>query len=353
MNTGDRQRARVLIIMSRNRGGGKDTPRLTEYLSDYFATDVVYVDLPLYCPDWAMLLPAVAATLGALPRINRYDIVVSGSFINGFSLAVLQSLFGQFVIRPKHIMIDAGATRYLGNAGGLMLFLLRCAVASVKAILCYAGSSAEFWKKRVGFGGKCCSEYLYADATYFEPVSSSEGDYIFSAGRVSRDFSSLIEAFNGIGEKLVIIGDKAGLESVKDRIVNAPAIEYHVEKYGDYYVETLKKARFVVIPLKDSAYHAGQTVLIQAMAAGKAVIATRSAGTIGYIDDGVDGILVEGGDPAALREAIQRLLGDRDARGRMGENARRKALMKFSEKGFSQRLRAHIQELLSPAGSIS
>lgn len=70
-----------------------------------------------------------------------------------------------------------------------------------------------------------------------------------------------------------------------------------------------------------SSYEGFGNVLIEAMACGTPVIATRSVGTVEIIEDGVNGLLVES-SPAAVAEAIARLLGDGDLRARLIARAR-------------------------------
>ena len=63
-------------------------------------------------------------------------------------------------------------------------------------------------------------------------------------------------------------------------------------------------------------------VLLEAMAAGRAVIASRVAGIPDVVTDGVDGILVEEKDVAGLAAALARLAGDPALRQRLGASAR-------------------------------
>ena len=81
------------------------------------------------------------------------------------------------------------------------------------------------------------------------------------------------------------------------------------------------RSRFVVVPVKDVDYDAGSTVLTEAMAMGKAVIATRTPGLNGFFEHGVHGLFVPPGDPDTLRAAIARLTDDPEAE-RMGQAAR-------------------------------
>lgn len=63
-------------------------------------------------------------------------------------------------------------------------------------------------------------------------------------------------------------------------------------------------------------------VLLEAMGAGRPLVASRVAGVPDVIDDGVHGLVVPERDPAALAGALGRLLGDRAAAERMGAAAR-------------------------------
>ncbi len=62
--------------------------------------------------------------------------------------------------------------------------------------------------------------------------------------------------------------------------------------------------------------------LMEAMACSKPVIATKVGGVPELVTDGVEGLLVDPGDVPGLSAAICRLLGDGDARDRMGKAGR-------------------------------
>ena len=60
----------------------------------------------------------------------------------------------------------------------------------------------------------------------------------------------------------------------------------------------------------------------EAMAHGRPAVASAVGGLLDLVVDGETGLLVPPGDRPALRTAIERLLGDRELRGRLGEAAR-------------------------------
>jgi len=70
--------------------------------------------------------------------------------------------------------------------------------------------------------------------------------------------------------------------------------------------------------------------LLEAMAAGKPVVATAVGGTTALINDGVNGYLVPAGDPERLAGALAALVGDKELRGSIGAANRETAQRLYS-----------------------
>jgi L-malate glycosyltransferase len=80
--------------------------------------------------------------------------------------------------------------------------------------------------------------------------------------------------------------------------------------------------------------------IAEAMAAGRAVVASRTGGIPEVVEDGVSGLLVPPGDPEELARALD-LLADRpELRRQLGANARERAQRRFS---LEQCAREHIR----------
>jgi glycosyltransferase involved in cell wall biosynthesis len=73
---------------------------------------------------------------------------------------------------------------------------------------------------------------------------------------------------------------------------------------------------------------------MEAMAAGKPVIANRTGGIPEMVVDGETGYLVEPGDLRGLAEAVTRLASDDELRNRLGEAAAERARTKFSVNAY-------------------
>lgn len=69
--------------------------------------------------------------------------------------------------------------------------------------------------------------------------------------------------------------------------------------------------------------------IIEAMAAGRAVVCTDVGGVADVVTDGVNGLLVTHGDAVGLAASIDRLLGDSGLRERLGAEARRAVFPRY------------------------
>jgi glycosyltransferase involved in cell wall biosynthesis len=87
------------------------------------------------------------------------------------------------------------------------------------------------------------------------------------------------------------------------------------------------------------SHEEGQPIaILEAMAAGLPVVVTTIGANPDVVRDGVDGFLVPPRDPAALADAVGRLVGDPALRARMGASARQRAHQHFDRGVLRRRL---------------
>jgi glycosyltransferase involved in cell wall biosynthesis len=86
----------------------------------------------------------------------------------------------------------------------------------------------------------------------------------------------------------------------------------------------------VTVSVMPSLDEALSNVLLESMAAGAPVVATRVGGTPEAVQDGVNGLLVPPGDPVPLANAICELLADPARAARLGQAARQSINERFS-----------------------
>jgi glycosyltransferase involved in cell wall biosynthesis len=181
------------------------------------------------------------------------------------------------------------------------------------------------------------------DASLFAPSSSGaatrarlgvvpEVVLVLAFGRLveKKGFAHLVEAVSRLsGVQLVLAGDGDLRRALEDRarVLGAP-VSFAGSLPREEMAEALAAADVVAVPsVVDSAGNVDglPNALLEAMAAGRAVVASRVAGIPDVMEDGVDGLLVPPGDATALGEAIGRLARDGEVRARMGGAARRRA----------------------------
>jgi glycosyltransferase involved in cell wall biosynthesis len=137
-----------------------------------------------------------------------------------------------------------------------------------------------------------------------------EPPHLLYVGRLSEEkgVRELAEAARGL--PLVVVGDGPLRHLLPQAAGFVPP-----DRLGAYY----ERASVVVVPSRREGYG---MVAREAMAHGRPVVATAVGGLRDAVEDGVTGLLVPPGDTAALRVALERLLGDRGLRERLGPAAR-------------------------------
>jgi glycosyltransferase involved in cell wall biosynthesis len=150
------------------------------------------------------------------------------------------------------------------------------------------------------------------------PGPPDEPPHVLYAGRLSEEKGvlELLDATAGL--RRVVVGDGPLRSRVPDATGFVPPGEL-----GPYY----ERAALVCVPSRREGYG---VVVREAMAWGRPVVATAVGGLRDAVEDGVTGLLVPPRDSAALRAALERLLGDAALRVELGVNARRRAEEDYS-----------------------
>ncbi len=87
--------------------------------------------------------------------------------------------------------------------------------------------------------------------------------------------------------------------------------------------------------------------LIEAMQAGRPIVAAAVGGVPELIEDRKTGLLVPPGDPGALARAIRELAGDETLRRRLASEARRQAVQRFTGERFAEQMGEFYGEMLA------
>jgi glycosyltransferase involved in cell wall biosynthesis len=162
---------------------------------------------------------------------------------------------------------------------------------------------------------------------------------ILFAGRLTRDKGSLqlLAALRQLAvrlpEVLLLVLSRAGLD---DQGLNTPEYRHlhdtHVRSGGWLSGDELAAAYGAVdvVAVPSICLDCFPTVNLEAMAAGKPVVATCYGGSPESVVDGETGYIVNPFDTAALAERLERLLTDADLRARMGAAGQARIAAHFS-----------------------
>jgi glycosyltransferase involved in cell wall biosynthesis len=149
------------------------------------------------------------------------------------------------------------------------------------------------------------------------------------------------------GMRVVVVGGEHAMEpGYRDSLVQqieGNGLEGAVDLVGlQHNVPLWMQAADVVVHA--SFDEPAGAVILEAMALGKPVIASRTAGPMEFITDGTNGILTLPGDAAGLAAAIARLMADPDERARLGRAARERAQY-FDADRFASRVAGAIDSI--------
>jgi len=195
------------------------------------------------------------------------------------------------------------------------------------------------------------------DARFFTPADTP-GELFVSAGQAGRDFApfAAAAAAAGVPAHIVTLTSTAPQGAPGDAIAGvteyAPGVKLELRRPDDWmtHVELrslYRQARAVAIPLERTAYLAGLTSLIDALAMGLPVVMTRTP----FIDldleaEGI-GLWVDGGDVQGWRAALERLRDDPEEAAAMGARARALVDGGLDSRHFAHEIMAVFDRLLA------
>lgn len=168
------------------------------------------------------------------------------------------------------------------------------------------------------------------------PPRLPKEEFLLFVGEMSRDkgVPTLLQAYESLGRKrppLLLVGRRT-----PDTPTHLPdGAEMCSEWPHDHVMAAFRRCLFAVLP--SICLDACPTTVLEAMASGRAVVATTTGGIVDMIADEENGLLVPPGDEYKLAVAIGRLLNDTDLRVRLAAGARER-VREFTATTVAERL---------------
>lgn len=301
----------------------------------------------------AEYVTAPSTLIGSLlfvPRLLHYDFVIAqDNFLLGYAVSMCARVF-RLKTRWLYVTLHSSTLMRRHVAHPVHLFLFKKFWASYASIICLSCEQIEDF---IRFG--ITRERLVfvpfgVDVHFFQPTDiSHEENFVVSVGRdAGRDYSTLFKAAERTNYEFIVVASQKNISSHTPIPANISVLyNRSLVEIRDLYA----RARLVVIASKDSGVPegsdcSGQTVILDALAAGKAVIATRRSWITDYFIPDQDLVVVEPNNPEALAQAIDSLWHDTEKRKRLAVSGHAKVIAHYTTKIFAKTLLGVMDSLI-------
>lgn len=293
-------------------------------------------------PHWALAVEAAR-------RSRQYAAVVATGEDVGLPYALLTRILRR---RVPLIVICHNIS---GRRQTLYLQWLRLG-ARIALFQCLSTVQAAMLRERYGIrSGQLQIIAWHVDSAFFRPDNGiSSHSQICSAGMAKRDYATLIRAVDGLDVNLKIAADSPWFREHLNIALDALPPRIEVRSYKTYAAlrRLYAESRFVVVPLRDVDHSAGYSVILEAMAMGKAVIVSRIRQQDDFVIDGYNGYYVPPGDVVVLRARIQYLLNHPEEACRMGNRGRELVEARFTLDHFARQVEEALTRVGAPRNSM-
>lgn len=200
------------------------------------------------------------------------------------------------------------------------------------------------------------------DLGLFEPSPRVGGDVlrVLYAGTVglAQGVDTLVEAARLAGSgavELVVAGDGADAPAVRQRLRDEGITNVRMAGTVPHHAvpALYAEADAAAVLLRDRPIFLGAlpTKLLEAMAAGRAIVLSARGESAGVVESCGAGLVVPPEDPVALAEAFAELASDRGRATRLGESGRRCAAERFSREKMTNGWWELLRALAGPSAS--
>ncbi len=291
-----------------------------------------------------------------LPVINRADVILTNTDSIGLPVCFLKRLglvrppavyaVGLFYIQGKlKRAVDAGKLNFFKR---FYIWILSAA----DHIIYHSPIEKE---KLVKLGlynpAYCTFVAMGSDAGFFQKRANSEfriqnSELVLAVGRDhARDYKTLFEAAEKLPDiNFMVICSWRNIEGLTVPENVRILLDLPYREVARWY----QRATIIVIPMKEMHRSSGQMTLTDAIGAGKAIVTSDVVGIKHYgLKNGVDALLVSPGDSDSLKQAINRVVSDKNFRIRLEEQPKKLA-EKFTTENYAKNIAKAVKWATDP-----
>ncbi len=298
--------------------------------SNLLAKNIKILPKKINIPDniYSLIIPIIYRK-----EIKKLDIIKTNQ-MDG-SLAAVTSK----IIHKKPLVLRCGYEwlSFLKKEGasfikrGIAYFIEKISYKLADAVILSSGTDKEFVEKKFGVSASKISVLPnYIDTDIFKPFKIKKtGNKIIFVGRLEKqkNLFNLLKAIKNLPVELTLVGNGSLEKGLKDYAkANNLNVKFMGNVSNDKLPNLLNDAEIFTLP---SSYEGCPKALLEAMSCGLPCIGADVEGINEIIKHRENGYLC-GTSAGSIREAIQKILPDEKLKEKMGANARKTILEKFS-----------------------
>ena len=229
---------------------------------------------------------------------------------------------------------------------------LRRSLGSAARIVCMGQSQTREFIELSGIPEERVDTLLIPiDDRFFTPLPAPAPDgpkKVVAVGKdLARDYATVAAAVESLDVRVDFVTLPRNLEGIRlppnvRVLTNVPSTELrNLYVQADCVVVAQRRDEFAY-----GSEGGGLTTLLEGMAMQRAVVATERAIFHDYVDDGVEGLVVPPEDPAAMRAAIERVLGDPELARSLGAAGRARVERAHTTRGFAAQLAPLLRDVV-------
>lgn len=339
--------------------------------SDRFSDDYEALGIPVYKlgDRYGRWSPSPIMALIDLIRRERYDLIHTQLFKSNILGTIAANLTRRKTILHDQVgMYPQSLQHYFSNGLVKSSYLAAYRYAlrrSDRAIVLTPGTLRAYTQYYRVASQKIVVMPNAVDTQHFSPLSGvlgpaslhaelglpAETRLIVMIGRLEpeKDWWTFLDVARrvreaGVSCAFLIVGGGSEEQRLREYVRDRHLDHVRFLGYRSRVIELLHQADVFLMTSRREPFG---IVVVEAMAAGCPVVATRSGGPDSILTDGVDGLLAGVADGPGLANGVIRLLQDDALRSRIVQCARRTAVEHYSLEAIAERVAAVYAETLS------
>ncbi len=290
--------------------------------------------------------------------------VVHAHSADRFALGAIESGFPTVVTIHGIIELESGLESTLAGRfrGALRNRIVSTALRRMKNVILLSPYVANHYRRELAHARTWTIENPVHDH-FFELTSKPEPGVILHSGLLipRKGIRNLLEAISLVRKDVPHVKLRlAGMATIPDykkqidETVDRLGLTAHVDFLGglspsDVAEEVARASLLVMVSRQETL----PVAILEAMAAGKPIVASPVGGIPDIVRDGESGYLVEYGNPDLLARRLTRLLRDDDLRAGMGRRAREVAEKRFRLESVCRRTMDVYGEVIAGGSSVT